>query len=148
MEIRKYVPSEQGKVICFLEKAFMEAGKALDLTGRHVFYNNISDYFEAFWGMYDGEFLVGTVGIKSIEGLGCELKSLYLDNHYQGKNLGYQLIVVAVEYAKEEGYHAMYLDTMSSYEKAIRLYERVGFRQTERYNDNPMADIFMVLKLQ
>ena len=41
----------------------------------------------------------------------------------------------------------MYLDTLSSSKKAIRLYEKTGFVKTERYNDNYMAEIFMILKL-
>lgn len=40
----------------------------------------------------------------------------------------------------------MYLDTLSSSKRAVRLYERAGFQQTERYNDNYTADTFMVLK--
>ena len=38
-----------------------------------------------------------------------------------------------------------YLDTLSSSKRAVHLYEKAGFEQTERYNDNYTADIFMVL---
>lgn len=147
MEIRTYIPDEQDKIVGFLDKAFRESGKALDLAGRHAFYNNISVYFEAFWGLYDEGVLIGTVGIKELDKQHCELKSLYLSKEYQGKGLGYQLVITAIAYARTAGYQAIYLDTMSSYERAIRLYERSGFRVTERYNDNPMADVFMVYKL-
>ena len=40
-----------------------------------------------------------------------------------------------------------YLDTLSSSKRAVHLYEKAGFEQTERYNDNYTADIFMVLNL-
>lgn len=40
-----------------------------------------------------------------------------------------------------------YLDTLSSSKCAVHLHEKAGFEQTERYNDNYTADIFMVLNL-
>lgn len=40
-----------------------------------------------------------------------------------------------------------YLDTLSSSKRAVHLYEKAGFEQTERDNDNYTADIFMVLNL-
>ena len=33
-----------------------------------------------------------------------------------------------------------YLDTLSSSKRAVHLYEKAGFEQTERYNDNYTAD--------
>ena len=36
---------------------------------------------------------------------------------------------------------------LSSSKRAVHLYEKAGFEQTERYNDNYTADIFMVLNL-
>ncbi len=39
------------------------------------------------------------------------------------------------------------LDTLSTSEKAIRLYQKSGFVFTERYNDNQVADVFMVMDL-
>ena len=56
----------------------------------------------------------------------------------------------AAEYSdsrgKTEWIRGIYLDTLSSSKRAVRLYERAGFQQTERYNDNYTADTFMVLK--
>lgn len=43
------------------------------------------------------------------------------------------------------GYREMYLDTLSTSTKVIRLYEEMGFAVTERYNTNEVADLFMVL---
>ncbi|WP_333860533.1 hypothetical protein [Clostridium sp.] len=37
----------------------------------------------------------------------------------------------------------MYLDTLSSSERAIKLYQKNGFVKTVRYNDNMAADVFM-----
>ena len=51
----------------------------------------------------------------------------------------------AIDEAKRTGYREMYLDTLSTGERAIRLYEKAGFKVTEQYNENDAADIFMVL---
>ena len=36
---------------------------------------------------------------------------------------------------------------MTQYDKALRLYRSLGFKETDRYNDNEMADVFMLLDL-
>ena len=145
--IRQYTNELQNDIICFLENVFPESGRKLDLDGRHNFLMHITDVYEKFWCLYDKECLIGTVGVKRIGEQKCELKTLYLYSSYQGNGLGYQLISTAIEYAKEMGYMEMYLDTLSTSKRAIHLYESVGFTLTERYNDNFMSEIFMVLKL-
>lgn len=52
---------------------------------------------------------------------------------------------MAIRKAQEMGYREMYLDTLSTSTKVIRLYEEMGFAVTERYNTNEVADLFMVL---
>ena len=52
-----------------------------------------------------------------------------------------------VDEAKRLGYKSIVLDSMSQYKDALRLYERTGFKNTERYNDNLFADVFMKLDL-
>lgn len=39
------------------------------------------------------------------------------------------------------------LTSVSKYKAAQRLYEKAGFVNTDRYNDNQYADIFMKLEL-
>lgn len=39
----------------------------------------------------------------------------------------------------------MYLDTLSTSKEAIRLYKKIGFVDTKRYNENKIADVFMEL---
>lgn len=41
----------------------------------------------------------------------------------------------------------MRLDTISTSANAIGLYRRLGFRDIDRYDDNPLADVFMELDL-
>ena len=86
--------------------------------------------------------IFGTAALKKLDSDKCELKSLYLLEQYHKKGLGRLLLNTAIQEAKQNGYGEMYLDTLSSSKRAVRLYERAGFR----YNDNYTADTFMVLK--
>lgn len=87
------------------------------------------------------------MAIKKLNTDSCELKSLYLLKEYHGRKLGYKLLKTAACYAESAGYKRMYLDTFSTSTHAISLYEKAGFVYTERYNENFLADVFMVLDL-
>ena len=64
--IRQYTNELQNDIINFLENVLPESGRKLDLDGRHNFLMYIQDVYEKFWCLYDGERLIGTVGIKKI----------------------------------------------------------------------------------
>ena len=147
LAIQKYERGYQERVITFLAECLPQSGRALDLSGRHKIYSNIEQSFECFWYLLDEERVVGTVGIKKLSKEACELKSLYLLAHYHGQRLGYTLLHKAVSWAKENGYAELYLDTLTSSKKAIALYQSAGFMETQRYNENETADLFMVLNL-
>lgn len=135
------------EVIEFLDRCLPESGRTLDLKGSYKIYCDIEGYFEYFWCMFEAGRIIGTVAVRELEVKKCELKSLYLLERYQGKGLGYELLQTAIKKARDAGYDKMYLDTISTSKRAIDLYQRIGFITTERYNENPIADVFMVLEL-
>ena len=145
--IQKYKRQYHDKLLQFLEACLPQSGRCYELNGRHKMYNDVSEYFEHFWCLFDGEDMIGTVALKKLDSGKCELKSLYLLEQYHKKGLGRLLLNTAIQEAKRNGYGEMYLDSLSSGRRAVRLYEKAGFERTERYNDNEKADIFMVLKL-
>lgn len=145
------VPFENGmeaSVYSFLSQCFPESGKIFELNGRHSFYKDIPGYFQLFICLFCNEDLIGTVAVKRLNDTDCELKSLYIFKAYHGKGLGYKLLTEAISFAASNGYSRMYLDSMSTSTRAISLYRRAGFRDTDRYNDNQKADVFMVLDLE
>ncbi len=148
MNIEVYNKKYENILIEFLQQCLPESGRILDLSGRHEFYQDIENYFSAFWCMFDNDRIVGTVAVKELDKKRCELKSLYLLESYHGKGLGQCLLRKAVDFAKESGYEKIYLDSLSTSKKALALYYKAGFVQTEQYNQNEFADIFMVLDLQ
>ena len=145
--IRKYETQYQNRLLHFLEICLPQSGRKFEPNGRYKMYNNVPGYFEHFWCLFDGEDMIGTAALKKLDSGRCELKALYLLEKYHKKGLGRRLLNTAIQKAQQDGYEEMYLDTLSSSKKAIRLYEKTGFVKTERYNDNYMAEIFMILKL-
>lgn len=151
--IKSFEPIEYSKafeplLISFLKECLPESGRALDIDGRHSYYKDIAGNFKTFRCMFDGKNIIGTVAVTELDSTSCELKSLYLLERYHGMGYGKRLLREAIAYAKEYGYKKMYLDSLSTSEKAIALYRRTGFVDTERYNLNERSDVFMVLNLK
>ncbi len=134
-------------LISFLEECLPESGRCLDIDGRHSYYKHIPEHFSGFWCMSDGKNIIGTVAVAELNKTDCELKSLYLSETYHGNGYGKRLLLYAIENAKALGYKKMYLDSLSTSTKALELYRRTGFVETEKYNSNMFADVFMLLEL-
>lgn len=132
----------------FLEKCLPESGRALDIHGHHSFYLDIENCFQGFWCMFDEENIIGTVAVRKMDSENCELKSLYLLERYHGRGYGRKLLQEAVAFAKEQGYQKMYLDTWSTSKRAITLYRKMEFVDTEKYLQSVRSDVFMVLDLK
>ena len=145
--IREYTEDYKQHLIAFLEKCLPESERLLDINGRHKFYNDVKGYFRKFWCLFDGDEIIGAVGIRTIDKESCELKSLYVYEKYHGKKLGYRLMKTAIKNAEMLGFKRMYLDTYRKSEKAVSLYKKMGFTYTENYNNNPVSDVFMVKEL-
>lgn len=144
----KYKKKYEPLLLAFLEKCLPESGRALDIGGRHSFYMDIDNLFKDFWCMFDHDKIIGAVAIKELDDKSCELKSLYLLERYHGMGYGKCLLQKAIVNAKEYGFEKMYLDSLSTSKKAIALYRKFGFIDTERYNQNEHSDVFMILDLK
>ena len=144
MHIKEYTNTEQEQkaVLNFLEAVLPESGRNLDAGAIQQYVKSL-EQFEKVWCLYDGADLIGTVGIRRLEEANCELKALYLFSKYHGQGLGYRLITMALEEAKRIGFEAMYLDTISTSERAIRLYKAVGFTEIPQYKETIRSDVFM-----
>ena len=83
--------------------------------------------------------IIGGAGIFPSDGLPdkvCELVKMYLVKESRGKGLGGMLITKALAFARQQGYHTVYLETMPELGKAVSLYEKFGFS----YLDGPMGN--------
>ena len=86
----------------------------------------------------------GCVALKKIDRENCEMKRLYVRREYRKEGLGEILAKQVIADAKEAGYKHMLLDTLPFLKAAIALYKKLGFYETEIYNNSPMdTSIFM-----
>lgn len=146
-QIVDYTDKMKEELFAFLSDEFAQAGKAFEPNTRHTVYQDIHNNFLLFLCMKDRNKIIGTIALKKLNEANCELKTMYLNKNYQGRKLGYKLAVSAIDFAKSKGFKRIYLDSMTQYDKALRLYRSLGFKETDRYNDNEMADVFMLLDL-
>ncbi|WP_270298945.1 GNAT family N-acetyltransferase [Eggerthella sinensis] len=166
IELVAYEPPLNEALFAFLDRCLPESGRSFDPTGRHAHLRRIEEAYEALWCLVeDGGAVVGCVGVRPLAprrvraqdavrvraaagaGVGPTLKTLFVFERLQGQGWGRRLAERAVAHAREHGYAAVRLDTISTSKNAIALYRRLGFEDIERYDDNPMADTFMELRL-
>ena len=96
---------------------------------------------------------VGCCGIYPTEGLGIncvELVKYYLAESARGKGTGKQLMEQCIDSARELGYKKLYLESMPHFSKAVRIYEKLGFRKLNKPLGNSghtSCTIWMLLEL-
>ena len=80
----------------------------------------------------------------------CEIKRLFVRPAYRGKHLGKILVESIIDEARKLGYTHMRLDTLPGrMDKAIALYQSIGFVEIGPYCENPVEGAkFMELDLQ
>ncbi|SKA35628.1 bifunctional helix-turn-helix transcriptional regulator/GNAT family N-acetyltransferase [Consotaella salsifontis] len=85
---------------------------------------------------------IGCVGLSGKGGGMAEIKRLWVSPAARGLGLGRRLMQAAEDAARELGINILRLDTNSALPEARRLYERLGWREIARFNDDPYPDLF------
>lgn len=70
--------------------------------------------------------VVGTAGVRKLDGNLCEIRRIYLKKDYRGKGNGEKLFLAALDFAVNNCAGAM-LKTDSTLKKAISMYLKHGF---------------------
>lgn len=158
ISIRQIEPKDNNALALVIRTALAEFGANkpgtvyFDPTTDHLF-----ELFQVAGAVYfvaeqDGN-LLGGGGIFPTQGLPnktCELVKLYLDAGARGTGLGKQLLLKAMEWAKENGYDQVYLESMPELAKAVSIYENVGFIRINKALGNSGhdgCDIWMTKQL-
>lgn len=87
-------------------------------------YINNSDIYIAFVR----EKVVGEYVLTKIDDSTIELKNIAVDEKYQGKGIGKQLVLDAIKKAKEAGFKIIEVGTGNSSFSQLGLYQKCGFR--------------------
>lgn len=81
-----------------------------------------------------------------------EVERVYVIEQFQGYKIGYSLMKKAFDIAKEAGLNYIWLGVWEKNEKAIRFYERVGYKKmgehTFMLGSDPQKDVLMRLDLK
>ena len=152
MQLLKFTKDMQQQVIQFFEKSFAALGWGYSPNGRHIDTSDVENHYMqngCFWCLFDNHVLIGTVAIRIIdyENKILELKRMFVLPDYQGNGYGRQLLKHAIDYAKEQKYNSICLDTRNELATAQHLYKKYGFKQIDKYNNNEYADVYFELKL-
>lgn len=128
--LRPFVQADLEAIAALIGETLTEFGFASEIGGLRA------DLAEAelrysgpragFWVAQDAAELVGCVAIRPKDDDTCELKRLYLRRDARGRGLGQRLYAHAEAFAREAGYHRIWLDSSRRFAAARRLYERNG----------------------
>jgi putative acetyltransferase len=100
----------------------------------------------------DGKIL-GGAGIAPLEGGDpdvCELKKMYFLQEARGMGAGEQVLKACLAAAKKMSYNFCYLETFNTMRRAMKLYEKLSFKEIEGPMGNTghfACDRFYLLKL-
>jgi len=108
-----------------------------------------STYSKGFFGlMKDSEDnLVGTFGLYPLSKETAEIRKMYLLPAARGKGLGKWMVQFLIDKAKALDYDKIELETSSSFTKAMKLYEKMGFKPIENCNASSVCNRAYVLAL-
>ena len=141
--------AENDTDIEIIRKLFVEYAESL---GYNLCFQGFNEELKTLPGKYsapEGILLLaevsgriaGCVALRKIgEGI-CEMKRLYVKPQFRGLGLGKALAVRIIDEGKKLDYKIMRLDTLDILEKAIQIYQQLGFRKVSPYYDNPLPGV-------
>ena len=135
--LRPLMPEDQAAIAQVIRQVSAEHGLRAD-KGYGVadpaldrLYPNFQGEGRAYWVITDAQGQVmGGGGIAPLQNANdeiCELQKMYFLPELRGKGLGKRLILQALAFARQAGYHTCYLETTAALAQASRLYEQLGF---------------------
>jgi len=84
----------------------------------------------AFFVVRQGDTVVGSVGVERVDADTAELHRLYLDAELRGRGTGRALVEAALAWCRAGGFRRMILWSDTRFDRAHRLYLRMGFSRT------------------
>ena len=152
MDIVKFSGGMLEQVNDFFKQCFSAVGIPYSPKDRHADVANVESHYMkngCFWCLIDDNDVIGTIAIRKIDNTNriAELKRMFVLPEFQGNGYGRLLLEHAEKCAQEQEYQKICLDTRKQFSVAQHLYRSVGFRETERYNDNEHAELYFELDL-
>jgi putative acetyltransferase len=105
-----------------------------------VYYDETTDRLSTLFNVHGGVYFVAEMNDEILGGGGifptaglpadtCELVKMYLLPQSRGKGLGIALLNKCIDFARGHGYKNIYLESMPELARAVKLYEKMGFKK-------------------
>lgn len=134
--LRRITEIDNAAIAAVIRQVSAEHGLTAD-KGYTVADPNLDELFQvysqpgaAYWVVEQNGQVVGGGGVAPLgcsEPDICELQKMYFLPSVRGQGLAKKLALMALEYAREQGFKQCYLETTAFLTEAIRLYEHLGF---------------------
>ncbi len=158
MTIRK-VKKSDNKHLSTLIKAVFDEYEA-PKVGTVYSDPTTDDLYELFknpksvlWVVQENSEILGCCGIYPTDGLpnGCaELVKFYLMPKARGRKIGTRLMEQCIQSAIELGYSQLYIESLSQFDNAVKMYQKLGFKNLEQplgETVHTSCNIWMIKKL-
>jgi len=128
-----------------LIEEYYEAIGVVHRDTRDGLLHYLADDESAVWIALSGVAAVGCVLYRPLAHLGKagEIKRLYVRPTYRRLGIADALLRTLEDFAASRAVQWLYLDSKDDLVEAITFYQRHGYEECVRYNDNPQATIFM-----
>ncbi|MBL0682521.1 GNAT family N-acetyltransferase [Aquimarina mytili] len=144
IKIRKIKPEDNqviAKVIreVLVEMGVPKVGTVFEDEALDMMYETYTSKNAAYFVVEEDGIVIGGAGIARLEHGSsdtCELQKMYFLPIARGKGIGYEMINICLDHAKEQGFTKCYLETMPYMKAARKLYKKVGFKDL----DGPVGD--------
>lgn len=102
------------------------------LDQLYEFYQKEAD--GEYWLIKKEEIIIGGIGIGSFgeDKKIAEVQKFYIKEEYQGYGYGSLLLNKALNFAENQGYQKVYIETMDRLNKANEIYKHYGFESLEK----------------
>lgn len=98
---------------------------------KSYYYNNTYNFWYA---VNDEGKIIGSIGLKRIDGECGEVKKFFVVPQYRGKGTAQKLMDVLLKAAVKHNFNTLFLGTVNKLKAAQRFYEKRGFVQIDKNN--------------
>ena len=144
MKIRVVAPEDNKSLAKVLREVLIEMD--VPKIGTAYADKELDQMFESYSGdssiyyvIESNGSLLGGAGIAPLKNGDqdvCELQKMYFAPEARGGGNGYKMIQKCLEFARQKGFNACYIETMPNMLAAQKLYKKMGFH----YIDKPMGN--------
>lgn len=119
-------------------------------VGRFKDMDEVQSHYFGNGGMFlvalNGEQVIGSGALRKLDEKTAELKRMWLLEAYHGQGIGYRLLSQLIDFACQNGYTRIRLQTSPEQVRALGFYRKVGFYEIPSYNEDT-SEISMEIKI-